>query len=86
MVVGTARDELHRLVDSLPDEELAEARRYLAFLSSGADDMLTWVLDNAPIDDEPTTPEEEAAIEEAWQEYLRDGGITADEAKRRLLS
>ena len=59
MVVGPARDELHRLVDSLPDKGLAEARRYLEFLNSGADDMLTWVLDNAPEDDEPTTSAEE---------------------------
>ena len=86
MTVETMRDELHDLIDVLPDSELVTARRYLEFLHSGAEDMLTWVLDNAPVDDEPTTPEEEAAIEEAWQEYLRDGGVSADEVKRLLLS
>ena len=40
----------------------------------------------APEDDEPTTPEENKIAEEAWQEYLRGEGISAEEAKRELLS
>jgi hypothetical protein len=40
----------------------------------------------APYDDEPTTPEEDKGAEEAWQEYLRGKAISADEAKRELLS
>ena len=86
MAVTTARDELHRLVDSLPDEGLAEAHRYLEFLTSGAPDMLTWMLDNAPIDDEPTSPEEEALVEEARQELRRGETVSAEEIKRLLLS
>ena len=84
MIVATTRDELHRLVDALPDEDLADAGRYLASLQSGADDMLTWVLDNAPVDDEPTTPEEEALVEEARQEVRCGETISAEEAKRLL--
>ena len=86
MTVGTMRDELHELIDALPDSELMTARRYLEFLHSGADDMLTWVIDNAPNDDEPTTPEEEALVEEARQEVRRGETISAEEAKRLLLS
>jgi type I restriction enzyme S subunit len=42
-------------------------------------------LDAAPEDDEPTDPEEEAGAEEARHQYFRGEGLTAEEAKRRLL-
>ena len=82
----TVRDEIHTLVDSLPDSELPSARRYLESLGRVADDPLVRFLREAPIDDEPTTPEEDREAEEAWQEYLRVGGISSDEIKRTLLS
>lgn len=86
MAVHTARTGLHELVDELTEEQLPEARRYVEFVKSGYTDMLMWVLDTAPVDDEPSTPEEDREAEEAWQEYLRDGGMSLDEARRTLLS
>ena len=81
----TIKDELHRLVDELPAKELHGAKRYLEYLRNMSDPVLTALLE-APEDDEPTTPEEDAGAEEAWQEYLLGEAISADEAKRELLS
>lgn len=65
-------EELHRIIDRLPEDELKTIRMMVA-------------LATAPGDDEPTTPEEDSASDEAWQEYLRGDAISAEEAKRRLL-
>ena len=81
----TVKDDLHRLVDELPKKELQSAKRYLEYLRNMGDPVQRALLE-APEDDEPTTPEENKIAEEAWQEYLRGEGISADEAKRELLS
>jgi hypothetical protein len=39
----------------------------------------------APLDDEPTTPDEDVGAREARQEYRRGEFISADEAKHELL-
>lgn len=85
MVVQTSRAEMHELVDSLTEEELMEAKRYVGFLRSGYTDMLQWILDTAPEDDEPTTPEEDAGAAEAREQFRRGEGISAEEIKRTLL-
>ncbi|MBQ11887.1 MAG: hypothetical protein CMJ45_10090 [Planctomyces sp.] len=81
----TVKDDLHRLVDKLPKKELQSAKRYLEYLRNMGDPVQRALLE-APEDDEPTTPEENKIAEEAWQEYLRGEGISAEEAKRELLS
>ena len=85
MAVQTARAELHDLIDTLSEEQLDRARRYVEFVKSGYTDMLSWVLDTAPVDDEPTTPEEEAEVEEARADIRRGHTIPLEEVKRRLL-
>ena len=53
----TARAQLHRLVDTLPDDALDDAGRMLAGLSTGPiDDPVAAALARAPLDDEPVTP------------------------------
>lgn len=84
MTTKTRRDDLHRLVDELPEGELHSARRFLEFLR-GTGGHIPRSLLEAPEDDEPTTEEEDKSAEEAWQEYLRGEGISAEEAKRELL-
>jgi hypothetical protein len=41
---------------------------------------------HAPEDDEPLTPADEAAMEEAKAAYRRGDYLTADEAKREILA
>jgi hypothetical protein len=80
-----AKAALHRLLDELPESELEHAVRYLAYLRDTAD-PLQQLLDHAPEDDEPLTPEEETAIEEGLAAYRRGDYISPEEAKHELLS
>jgi len=77
------RSQLHALVDTLPDTELTEAKRYLTGLSTVDDPPLRAAL-LAPIDDEPLTEEEIAAVEEAKEELARGEYLTMDAVKREL--
>jgi hypothetical protein len=62
------KEELHRLVDRLPEGEAQAAQRFLEYLCDFAEDPFLAALRNAPEDDEPTTPEEDQAVEEAWRD------------------
>lgn len=81
MATLTAKEELREMVEHL-DEGFAQI--WLEFLRTGDPALRALLL--APIDDEPTTPEEDAGAAEALAEYRRGEFITADEAKARLLS
>lgn len=41
-------------------------------------------LETAPEDDEPETPEEAAAVAEAWQEHEEGKSLTTEELKWKL--
>jgi hypothetical protein len=79
------RADLYRLIDELPESELHAAARFLEFLREAGDPLLR-VLEAAPEDDEPLTPEDEAAIEEAWADVRAGRVISDDELGRRLGS
>ena len=70
-----ARESVHQLLDELPDDILPEVARYLAALR---DDPLARLLLTAPIDDEPETDEERAAVAETRAPGVRDD-VVADE-------
>jgi hypothetical protein len=55
------RDLLHRLIDELPESELAAAERFLQYLRATADPVLRTLLD-APLDAAPETVAERGAI------------------------
>ena len=65
MTITSEREELHELVDSLPDSEVPAARRFMRYLRAMAEDPVLRAAMNAPTDDEPMTPEEIAEIREA---------------------
>lgn len=77
------RATLHRLVDSLPEEDLATAGRLLVGLTATADPVERALL-LAPPDDEPETPEERAAVEEALRDLRAGRTMPHEEVKRRL--
>ena len=79
------RQDLHSIVDRLPEERLGVAQRFLEVLEVRAIDPMILAHQLAPLDDEPSSPEEDASAEEAWQAYLRGEYITAEEAKQLLL-
>ena len=67
--MAMTKDDLHHLIDDLPDSEVQAAARYIQYLQSNRDPFVQALLD-APLDDEPETVEERKIADEAWQEYL----------------
>ncbi len=72
----------HQLIDRMPETQLSGL---VKFLETFVDPVAT-ALRNAPVDDEPETDEERAAVGEAkrWLRNNRGKGIPHDEAVRRL--
>ena len=76
------KDDLHQLVDALPEREVYAARRFLEELRDAArgasrgapDDPVLRAFMDAPEDDEPLTAEDAAAIAEAHAEIARGEG------------
>lgn len=74
-----SREELHGLVDALPESEVVAARRYLEYLRD---------LGSAPFADLPDEERERlhAVLRESRAQHDQGLGIPADEALRRLRS
>lgn len=66
----TVKDRLHHAVETMSDEEASTALRTLAEASG---DPVSWMLDHAPLDDEPETEEERRAVADAHAD--RERGI-----------
>jgi hypothetical protein len=79
----STRDSLHRLLDELPESELATAERFLHYLRATADPVLRALLE-APPDDEAETEEERQAVQEAREELARGEVRTLEEVRREL--
>lgn len=79
----TTKEQLHELIDQLPDSEADTAARVLTALRDTADPFLK-MLAEAPEDDEPITPTDEAAIAEGREAYRR-GEVRPWDAVRREL-
>jgi len=57
----TAKQQLRERIETLTE---LQAQRTLSLLDD-LRDLPTMLLDDAPVDDEPTSPEEESAVQEA---------------------
>ncbi len=80
----TVKEKLHRLVDELPEKEARAAERFLEYLRNVGSDPVLGALMAAPIDDEPETEEERAAVADAYED-LRQGRVRSlAEVKRDL--
>lgn len=73
--VSQQRQHAHAFLDRLPAEQLAAVRDLLESMLSPLDRALAL----APIDDEPLTPEEAAAIEAGAASLKRNGGVPMEE-------
>jgi hypothetical protein len=80
----TAKEELHRLIDWVPEPEVHAARRFLEFLSSANDDPFLRALTEAPEDDEPSGLEEDQSAQEGWEEYRRGKARAWEEVRTEL--
>ena len=77
------RVTLHRLVDSLSEEDLTTAGRLLIGLTMTADAVERALL-LAPMDDESDTDDEDGGLTEARGEAARGEGISMEELEREL--
>jgi hypothetical protein len=82
-VASPTRERIHQLIDQLSERELATAERLLSEPHEAHDPVLR-ALANAPLDDEPLTPEEEAALEEGYADFAAGRMVTDDDLWRRL--
>lgn len=78
--VMTAKQQLRERIETLTEREAERTLRLLDDLR----DPLTRFLDEAPLDDEPTTPEEEAAVAEARADIAAGRTVSLDEIKREF--
>jgi hypothetical protein len=67
----TSKEELHQLVERLPEEESRAAIRFLEYLCELQDPFMR-ALHKARTDDEPLMPDEALESESAWKSY-REG-------------
>lgn len=80
----TTRDDLYRLIDELPEGDLPIALRLLEGLRCGEDDPVLRALLLAPLDDEPETDAEQAAVAEADEDLKHGRTVSMDEIKREF--
>lgn len=85
--MSVPKEELHRLVEALPEQKNARAKRLLEVLlttEESVDDVWAEVLAKAAIDDEPLDDEDLAAIEEAEKDIIMGRVKTLDQVKKDL--
>lgn len=78
----TAKEQLRHRVDRLSEDEAVEALRLIAAHLDG--DPVLELFHNAPLDDEPVSAEEDAAVAEARAEFERGETVTLEQARREL--
>lgn len=77
----TTKERLHRLVETIPTDDLSKAE---AALEKFSDPVLRAFIE-APEDDEPLTSEEIAAVEEAKAEIAQGSLVPWAAVKARLF-
>ena len=81
--MNAKRKELHQLIDTLQDNEIETAKRFLEFLAIY--DPVAFSLKKAPYDDEPTSEKENFEAKNAWNEYLDGKSILKHQAEKVLF-
>ena len=81
----TRKQKLHALIEELPPRELIAAERYLTYLRLVAQDPVLRAMVNAPLDDEPLSEDDRAALAEARGEVAAGRLLPHEQARRRLL-
>lgn len=76
----TAKEKLLERVMKLSEAEADETLRLLA----ERDDPVIAVFRDAPEDDEPLTPEEEAALAESREQYRRGKAVPLDDIRHEF--
>lgn len=78
------RKQAHALLDQLPADKLNAVRRVLEVMVYPGDDPLARSLAIAPVDSEPVSQEEAAALDEAHAAIARGEGTPHEEILREF--
>ncbi len=76
----TAKEILRERIEALTEEQASETLRLL----DQREDPVIVAFRDAPLDDEPLTPEEEAALEESRSEYRRGEGVPLEKIRHEF--
>ena len=77
------RERLHDLIDALADDDVPAVARILAALTGVAAVAPFYTLETAPLDDEPESEAERAAVAEALTDLAAGRVVTQAELERR---
>lgn len=81
----TTKEQIHQLVEDLPDSDLETVKRVLEGLSAlSSANLVKAALAHAPIDDESVTDQEAQTIEEAELDIEAGRVVTAEQIKVRF--
>lgn len=82
----TSKDKVLSLLEQLPEPVIRQVVDFIEFLADKQrrESALPRILAEAPHDDEPTTPEEDAEVEAARDEAKRLGTMSLEQMKREL--
>ena len=81
----SAKEELHILVDRLPEAETSAARRYLEYLLVMAEHPAMRATLDAPPDEDELSEQGKRAIDEGLED-LAQGRIVPDDDARRIAA
>jgi len=79
----TAKEQLKQTVEKLSEAEAQDALGFIVRRQNKRD-ALADLLASAPVDDEPTTPEEDQSGREAAEQIARGEVLSADEIRREV--
>jgi hypothetical protein len=80
----TTKEALHRLIDELPEPDLAAVQRFAEYLRFRGRDPVARALERAPADDEPLSADELAAAERAREAYRRGEWVAGEDVRREI--
>ena len=81
----TTKEQIHQLVDDLPERELETVKRVLEGLSAlTLSNPVVEALANAPVDDEAVSDEEAQAIEEGERDIEAGQVVSVDQVRTHL--
>lgn len=80
---ATRRERLHRLVDDMHESELETVEVFVDFVHERGDPVLRALM-HAPIDDEPVTDEERAAVQEGLDAIEAGDVYTLEEVEKEF--
>lgn len=82
----TAKHQLQRLIEDLPESLAGDVLDFVQALQDKKLQAALTALNEAPLEDEDISPEEDAEAAAALADHQQHGGFSSDEIKARYLA